>query len=183
MIISPAGWRTMFALAVSTLLATTACSVQDATPLPYCESEGSGLIAAQSVPSAELLPCFNSLPAGWDVDTVAIDQDRTQVVLDSDRAGMGAARLRFEDGCDLGEAVEVPSNQEGADQFELIEQVEPRFRAQRYYVFPGGCVWWDFDFDDDASAALSIELGDQLSLISRELINENIREKFIDEEL
>jgi hypothetical protein len=173
----------MLAAAVFLLLATTACSVEEATPLPYCEREGSGLIVIQSVPSAELLPCFNSLPAGWEVDTVAVDQDRTQVVLDSDRAGTGAARLRFEDECDVGEAIEVPSDQDGADQFEFIEQVEPGFRAQRYYVFTGGCAWWDFDFDDDASAALSIELGDQVTLLSRESINEGVHESFIDEDL
>jgi hypothetical protein len=161
----------------------TGCSNADATPLPYCAREGSGLIAAQSVPGAELVPCFDSLPAGWEVATVEIDQDRTQVTLDSDRAGVGAARLRFEDDCDLGAAVEVPSDREGAEQFEFIEQVEPGFAGQRYYVFPGGCAWWDFDFDDDASAALSIELGDQVSLITRQAINENIRRDFIDEEL
>ena len=151
--------------------------------VPYCEREGSGLIATQSVPSAELVPCFNSIPAGWEVDTVTIDQDGTQVILDSDRAGVGAARLRFEDECDLGEAVEVPSDQEAAHQFEFVEQVVPRFRAQRYYVFTGGCAWWDFDFDDDASAALSIELGSQVSLITRELVNENVRQSFIDEDV
>jgi hypothetical protein len=173
----------LLATAVIILLATTACSVEEATPLPYCERDGSGLLAAQSVPTADLLPCFDSLPAGWEVNSVVIDQDHTQVVLDSDRAGMGAARLRFEDGCDLGPAVEVPSSQDGADQFEFIEQVEPGFQAQRYFVFPGGCAWWEFDFDDGASAALSIELGDQVTLLSRELVNQNIRETFIDEEL
>jgi hypothetical protein len=114
---------------------------------------------------------------------VAIDQDRTQVILDSDRAGMGAARLRFEHECDLGQAVEVPTDQEGADRFEFVETVEPGFRAQRYYVFAGGCAWWAFDFDDGASAALSIELDEQLTFISREAVNENVRQSFIDEEL
>ena len=40
---------------VATLVA--ACSVEDATPLPRCDRGDSALIAAQSVPSAEMLPC------------------------------------------------------------------------------------------------------------------------------
>ena len=39
---------------------------------------------------------------------------------------------------------------------EYIEQVDPSFRAQRFYAFDGGCGWWDFDFDEGAPAALAI---------------------------
>jgi hypothetical protein len=181
---SPVGRRTRLGVAVALLLvATAACSVEDAMPAPFCQSEGSGLIVTQSVPSAELIPCFVAIPAGWDVATVAIDQDGTRATLDSDRAGTGAARLRFEDECDVGEAVEVPSDQDGADQFEFIEEIEPGFQAQRYYVFDGGCAWWDFDFDDDAPAALSIELAGQMMLLTRESVNQNVRQSFLDEEL
>ena len=43
--------------------------------------------------------------------------------------------------------------------------------------------WWDFDFDDGVSAALSIEVGNALMLLTRDTINAGIRETFIDEEL
>jgi hypothetical protein len=177
------GRRTLPALVLCLLAVVAGCSVEEAMPVPYCQREGSALIVTQSVPTAGLVPCFDSVPAGWEVDTVAIDQDGTEVTLNSDRAGTGAARLRFEDGCDVGEAIAVPSDQDGADQFEFIEAVEPGFQAQRYYVFDGGCAWWDFDFDDEAPAALSIELGGQMTLITRDAITENVRRTFIDEEL
>ncbi len=160
-----------------------ACSVEEAVPVPYCEGSDSALIVAQSVPSADLVPCLAGLPAGWDADEVIINQNGTVVRMDSDRAGLGSARLHFGTTCNLGEAVSVPSDQDGAEAFEYIEQIDPGFRAQRYYLFSGGCVWWVFEFDAGASATHSIELQDQLVLISRQAVNENIRQVFIDEEL
>ena len=148
------------------------CSGQRALPLPGCEPGSSGWIAAQSVPAAELAPCFDPLPAGWEVEKVIVDQNGTLVRLDSDRAGTLAAELRFRESCDLGAAVAIPSDQDGADAFEYIERINPGFSARRYYVFPGGCVWWEFDFDEVASAALSIELGDALSLVPRAEVGE-----------
>ncbi len=160
-----------------------ACSLEEAVPVPYCEGSDSGLIVAQSVPTADLVPCLTALPAGWDADAVNINQDGTVVLMDSDRAGLGSARLHYGATCDIGEAVSVPSDQDGAEAFEYIEQVDPGFRARRYYTFSGGCVWWVFEFDAGASATHSIELQDQLVLISRQIVNENVRQNFIDEEL
>ena len=164
-------------------LVAAACSVEETLSLPDCFSGGTGLIVAQSVPTADLVPCTTGLPDGWAVDSVTINQDGTLVRLDSDRAGSGAARLEYAAQCDLEEAISVPSDQEGAERFELIRQIESGFKASRFYVFPGGCVWWEFDFDQGVSSALSIELGDRLVLMTREALNDNIREDFIDEEL
>ena len=160
-----------------------ACSLDQALPPPDCQRGESGLIVAQSVPGGELVPCLDPLPTGWTVSAVTIDQDGTEVALDSDRAGTGAARLQYRASCDRGEAVSVPSDQDGADAFEHVEQVRPGFRADRLYLFAGGCVRWSFDFDADASAGLSIELQDRLTLVPRATLNASIRETFIDEEL
>ena len=171
------------AISALALRALGACSVEETMDQPACESGGSLIITAPSVPGDALVPYFAPLPAGWEGDTVTIDQDGTVVRLDSDRAGSGAAQLRYVESCSLGDAVAVPSDQDGADRYELIERVEPDFAAQRYYVFPGGCVWWDFDFREGASAALSIELGDALTLLTRTDLNDSLRETFIDEDL
>jgi len=164
-------------------LIAAACSVEETLPLPHCSEGGSGLIAAQSVPTADLVPCLTGLPDGWELDSVTINQDGTVVRLDSDRAGDGSARLRYAEECDLEGAISVPANLEGAERFELIVEVEPRFRASRFYVFPGGCVWWEFNFAAGATSALSVELGDYLMLLTRVSVNEGIRKGFIDEEL
>ena len=42
---------------------------------------------------------------------------------------------------------------------------------------------WSFDFDDDASATESVAIGETLGLVSREALNDSLRETFIDEEI
>lgn len=175
--------RTALLACLVLALGGTACAVDEAMPIPYCDREGSGLVVAQSVPGAELVPCLDPPPTGWQVTRVHVDQSGTRVHLDSDRAGEGAAVLRFAADCDRGEAVPVPTDIQDTERFEFIETVDPAFRAQRYYTFPGGCISWEFDFDRTASAALSIELGGSLRIIARDVINENVARDFVDEEL
>lgn len=174
---------TFVGLFVLPFLSVTACSIEDAQSAPTCINGSSANLGAQAVPTAQLVPCFDTLPAGWDVDNVRIDQDGTEVRFDSDRAGDDAAVFHYTASCDIGQAVSTLSEHDGADRFDHIEQVAPSFMAQRYYVFEGGCIWWEFDFDDDATAALSIELGERLRTITREQLNEIFRESFIDEPL
>ena len=172
------------AVTIAVLAASaSSCSVEDSQPMPSCEEGGTANIGAQSVPTAELVPCLDPLPAGWEVDNVRIDQDGMIVRFDSDRAGDDAAVFHYTATCDIGDAVSAPSEQEGAERFEDVERIEPGFRAQRYYLFEGGCIWWEFDFDDDATAALAIDLGDRLQTITRDALNEIVRESFIDVEL
>ncbi len=177
--------RVRLTLGAAAMLAVvvSACSVEEALPHPNCQAGGSVFIAAQSVPSADFAPCFNPFPTGWEVTSVKIDQDGTLIDLDSDRAGSHAAKLRYAETCERGEAVHIPTDHGGVAAFEYIERLEPGFRAERYFVFSGGCVWWEFDFDNDAPAALSIELGNSLDLRTRVSLNEMMSESFIDEEL
>jgi hypothetical protein len=164
------------------LIALAACSTDDALAAPECWG-GSGLIAAQSVPSAQLLPCFNSLPDGWSYTTVHIDQNGTTVHLDSDRAGENAAVLSFDEQCDIGDAVAVPSDLDGADRFDAVKRLRPGYESTIYYRFDGGCVIWKFDFDSGSTITEAIALEESISLLTRESVNEMLREEFIDEEL
>lgn len=175
--------RVPFVLVVALALVGLSCSVDRALPPPSCLSGDSGLIVAQSVPGAELVPCLGELPAGWSVDAVDITESGTHIRFDSDRAGESAARLHYENSCDPGPAVAIPVGPEGTDAFESIERLQPGFKGSRYFTFRGGCVWWEFDFDDGVSAALSVDLGTSLELVTRVAVNEGIRESFIDEEL
>ncbi len=159
------------------------CSVEDTLPMPSCTEDVTASLGAQSVPTAKLVPCLDPLPEGWNVDKVRVDQDGMEVRFDSDRAGDNAAVFHYTATCDVGDAISRPSDQLGAVRFEHIERVAPGLRAQRYYVFDGGCIWWEFDFDADATAALAIDLGDRLQTVSRNELNESIRETFIDVEL
>ena len=164
-------------------LACAACAVDDTLKAPYCERSGSGLIEAQSVPSAELIPCITELPDGWTVDTVSINQDRTIIHLDSDRAGDDAAVLHYGQSCEIGDAVSVPADDPRIERYDDSERIDPDFRAAWYYRVEGGCWWWQFEFVEGASATLAVEVADSLGWISRDDLNASFGESFIDKEL
>ena len=173
--------RRLLGVLLAVAVSGSACAVEEVLPEPSCAAGGSVILAAQSVPTAELVPCFEPLPAGWDVASVTIDQDGTVVRFDSDRAGEWAATFRYGSTCELDGAVPAPSEFEQTERYELVERVTPSLRARRFYPFSGGCAWWSFDFDDGAPAALAVELGDRLDLVPRDELNRSIRETFIDE--
>jgi len=185
-------WVLMLTLAVAAIILGNLSTIGLTSPspmptatvrAPFCEGAGSGLIAAQSVPTAQIVPCIGDLPNGWTVASVSVNQDRTVVRLDSDRAGEGAAVLRFDDGCVLGDAVTVPSDDPRIDRYEDSVQLEPAFRANWYAVVDGACWWWEFDFTEGASTTLAVRVDDSLQWISREELNANIAETFIDAEI
>ncbi len=174
------------ALAAAALLVVgglTACSVEQTTPPPRCFEGGSGLIVAQSVSTASQVPCLTDLPDGWSVATVRVNEHHSVITLDSDRAGDGAAVLRYEESCDVTGAASAPSELPPAERFDAIEQVSPSFEAERFYVFEGGCVYWTFDFDEGVSATESVAIGDTLVLVARADLQRSISDTFIDEEI
>ncbi len=158
-----------------------ACSVEQTVPPPYCERAGSGLIVAQSVPAATQVPCLDDLPAGWSVATVRVNEHHTVITMDSDRAGDGAATLRFEQACDVDDAASAPSDLPPAERYDAIEQVRPSFKAERFYLFEGGCVSWTFAFDRGVSATQSVAVGESLVLFSRASLQQQIDEQFVEE--
>ncbi len=171
---------------VSVLLlafSAASCSVQDATPLPSCEQGDSVLIAAQSVPTAQMLPCLTQLPLGWDVDAVDITQDGMTIGFDSDRAGHHAAELVFAEMCDPTGAAQQPNDQEGVERFALTERVEPGLRSESFHVFEGGCVTWSFDFDNNVPRSELDELDDTLVLTPRSVVSDGLVESFVDRDL
>jgi len=97
-------------------------------------------LQAQAVPSAALVPCVRSLPAGWTLRSVTVNDGRSVLTLDNDRAGAGAMVVRLSAGCDIRGATPVPSEQPGAQGFTRIERLAPQFSATHLDVFAGGCI-------------------------------------------
>jgi hypothetical protein len=181
----PVGRRAgLVGLATGALIAiVTGCSIEQTMPAPSCASGGSNLIVAQSVPSASRVPCLETLPDGWSVTSVSVNQDRSIITLDSDRAGAGAATLRLVPACDVSAAVPATSEYSESERFEHIKQLAPGFTASRFYRFAGGCVTWDFQFDDDASATEAVALGEALRLIPRRELGDLLSESLVEEGL
>ena len=98
-------------------------------------------LMAQSVPSASLVPCVQLLPAGWSVAEVAVNNGRSVITVDHDRAGKGAVVVELTSSCDLAGAKEVTSEQRGARRYLRVDSTAPVFSATRFYEFDdGGCV-------------------------------------------
>jgi hypothetical protein len=97
-------------------------------------------LMAQSLPSASLVPCLRSLPAGWSVTGVTVNDGRSVIPLDHDRAGAGVLVVRLTAACDTRGATEVTSNRPPIRRYQRIDRLAPRFEATRFDRFPGGCV-------------------------------------------
>ena len=97
-------------------------------------------LLAQSVPSASLVPCLGALPAGWSVGPVTVNNGRSVIRLNHDRAGADVLEVRLTAGCDTQGATQVGSNQPQVRRYQRIQRQAPGFEATRFDRFPGGCV-------------------------------------------
>ena len=151
-------------------LAASGCATIVPPKAPSCVEEQTAemlIIEAQSVPTAALLPCVGALPIGWSFETFTVDDTGTTFYLDSDRAGAQAVRVDLKDRCDVGGATEVPTDTPGAQQFEKIDALGDRYAGTRYYVFEGGCVTYNFDFEGSGRTELAREVSLALDFFPR----------------
>lgn len=118
---------------------------QDATRTPVnvdarCEDMEPMWLQAQAVPTAELVPCLASLPVGWSFGLLTVNNGRSTLTVDHDRAGPKAIDLRFAESCDVTGATEVAADVSGARRFERGPVDATDTILTWYDVFPGGCV-------------------------------------------
>src|SRR5829696_1720248 len=79
-------------------------------------------LMAQSVPSASLIPCLQLVPVDWSVAEVAVNNGRSLLTLDHDRAGAAALVVRLTASCDPSGAAEVTSEQPGARRYLRVDR-------------------------------------------------------------
>jgi tRNA A-37 threonylcarbamoyl transferase component Bud32 len=134
-------------------------------------------LQAQSVPSASLVPCLRPIPAGWTLMKVTVNDRRSVLTFDSDRAGPGAMVVRLTAGCALGRGTEVASDHPGVRRYMLIEQQAPRFVATRYDVFAGGCVTTRFSIPAETRAQLTAEAATLLDFTTRQALQQALEQR------
>ena len=161
-------------------LAMTACQPADSM-VPTCGrvEERTLILVAQSVPTATLIPCVDSLPVGWHPRGGTIADGSTRFWLENNVAGFQAVEVRLMDDCDTIGAVEVtPAPDEaGARVYLRPTSLEP-FRGTRFVLFEGGCVTYTYSFEPGVPARLSLEVEEALSFVQRHEIVEYVREEF-----
>jgi membrane-associated phospholipid phosphatase len=134
---------------------------------PTCGINDVMVLMAQSVPTAPSVPCISSFPAGWKVGKVVVERGRSHFELLASDHRVDVT-MQSPQECEVGEAMEVASEEVGARRFDAARQLPPEVRATRTYLFDGACVTVDFDLDDTASASLLVELDSALSFQPRD---------------
>lgn len=99
--------------------------------LPACatgtnDPTAATVLALQAVPTADYAPCINSLQLGW--DEVEYDMESGLVTLEIGREFSAFLEVRLTESCDIGDAVEVPSEIEDVQKFEDIIKVDSTIR-------------------------------------------------------
>jgi tRNA A-37 threonylcarbamoyl transferase component Bud32 len=134
-------------------------------------------LMAQSVPSASLVPCVRSRLPGWRVADVAVNDGRSVITLDHDRAGTGAAVLRLAAACDPAGAAQAPPPAPGVRRSQRVDRSTGAFRATWYDRFPGGCLTYRLHSTSDVEGSFAAELPGLLGFTSRGTLRQALSQR------
>jgi tRNA A-37 threonylcarbamoyl transferase component Bud32 len=134
-------------------------------------------LEAQSVPSASLVPCVRSLLPGWKVAEVSVNNGRSVIVLDHDRAGRRAVTVRLSASCDPTGAAEVASAVPGTRRSVRVEPLTGEFGATWYDRFPGGCVTYRLHSARDVEGWFAAELPTLMGFATRAELREGLDQR------
>jgi tRNA A-37 threonylcarbamoyl transferase component Bud32 len=135
-------------------------------------------LMAQSVPSASLVPCVRFLPVGWSVAEVAVNDGRSVLTLDHDRAGSQALVVRLTAACDPAGAVEGPSATVGVRHHQRIEsRAGGEFLGTWYDQFPGGCVTSRLHLTTDPNGEFAAQAPHVLGFTTRDALRQALSQR------
>jgi hypothetical protein len=95
------------------------------------------------------------MPEGWDWTQFQVFDGESNLYLESDRARGHPVKVLLAPNCDPGDSSKVPSDELDTERFERISAVSDSYVGTRFYVFEGGCVTYDFDFQGVGRTALA----------------------------
>jgi hypothetical protein len=177
-------WALILALAVlATMNPTVFFDNKEAVQTPlhinrlHCTDLEALWLQAQAVPSASQVPCVRFLPVGWRVAEVAVNNGRSLITLDHDRAGAGALVVRLTSACDPSGAVQGPSATPGVRHSQRIESPTGEFTATWYDQFPGGCVTSRLHLTTDPNGEFAGQAPQVLGFTSRTSLQEALSQR------
>jgi hypothetical protein len=134
-------------------------------------------LLAQSVPSASLVPCVETRLPGWTVANVAVNDGRSVIILDHDRAGAAAVVARMAAACDPAGEVKTPAPEPGVRRFVQEELLAGAFSATWYDQFPGGCVIYRLHSATDPKGQFANEAPQVLGFTTREQLRQALSQR------
>jgi hypothetical protein len=108
---------------------------------------------------------------------VAVNNGRSVITLDHNRAGGAAMVVRLTASCDLAGATEVTSEQSGARRYLRLDRTSTEFSAIRAYTFPGGCVTQRFRGAGPSAFRLSDTASIEFGFITREQLRQALSQR------
>jgi hypothetical protein len=112
------------------------------------------------------------LPVGWSVAMVTVNDGRSVITLDHDRAGAAALVVRLTAACDPTGAVAGPSATPGVRHYQRIESPSGQFTATWYDQFPGGCVTSRLHLTTDPNGEFAAQAPQVLGFTTRAALQE-----------
>jgi tRNA A-37 threonylcarbamoyl transferase component Bud32 len=134
-------------------------------------------LMAQSVPSASVVPCVGSLPAGWELVRVTVNDGRSMIRLHRHLGSAGAAVVRLSADCDIQGANLVPSGQPDTRRYMRIEGQALQTSATVFEVFPGGCVTTRLTVPAVYGAELTTQATALLGFTSRQTLQQLLEQR------
>jgi hypothetical protein len=134
-------------------------------------------VQAQAVPSASMVPCVRYLPVGWNLAEVAVNNGRSVITLDHDRAGAAALVVRLTAACDPSGAAGGPSATTGVRHYQRIESPTGQFIATWYDQFPGGCVTSRLHLTTDPNGEFAAQAPQVLGFTTRAALQEALNQR------
>jgi len=167
----------ILALLSVSLGACTEAVVQGAVPRCSAGEEVTDelILEAQSVPSAQLLPCLAELPPDWSVTEFRVRDGETSIALTAHSGAGGVVRATLTEGCDTSNATEEFSGKDNVRLFvEITSSVDDALVGTHFYTFAGGCATYSFDLRGVGKGALYAEARSALDFTPRSAVEEGI---------
>jgi hypothetical protein len=114
---------------------------------------------------------------GWTVANVAVNDGRSVIILDHDRAGTAAVMVRMAAACDPAGAVKGPAPEPGVRRFVRVEHLAGAFSATWYDQFPGGCVTYRLHSTTDPTGQFANEAPQVLGFTTREQLGQALSQR------
>jgi tRNA A-37 threonylcarbamoyl transferase component Bud32/membrane-associated phospholipid phosphatase len=134
------------------------------------------LLVSQSVPEAQLVPCLRTLPVGWNFRAMDVDSTSTRFFVDYDRVGFGEMVATFREHCNTSSAVRESTDKPSTSLYVTVSIFDDRsYSGSRIYVFDGGCLQFDYDFQGEGRTALADEITVAFGFVTRSEIDSALR--------
>jgi hypothetical protein len=169
---------------VAALLLTGCADLTDPVATVRCDPgerqlNTSLVLMAQSVPTAQALPCLRTAPADWGVSDFVARSGSTRYTLWYLHESGGEERgvtVELTRRCDVRGAREVRTGQPGMRQYEQQSRRSGEYRDRRFLVSSGSCVTYRFNLRGVGADQQAARVWDALGLLPREELAAKVRE-------